>query len=84
MGIKDSLRPKWKTSSFGRPPETTPAELSALRTHLDQCKQSRGRLFTLRRVVERMDGLVVRYLITIVVVVFLAILLMMLVTSQMH
>jgi len=81
MNTKGNLRPKWKTSSFGGAADTTPAELSALRTHMDRCRQSRGRMFTLRRVAEGLDGLVVRYLVTIVVLVFLAMLVMMLVTS---
>ncbi len=84
MSIRDHGRPNWNTSSFGGAADTTPAELSALRSHMDCCRQSRGRMFTLHLMAEWLDGLVVRFLITIVVLVFLAMLAMVLVTSLMH
>ncbi|MEO8060718.1 MAG: hypothetical protein ABI671_20600 [Burkholderiales bacterium] len=84
MNLQESARPQWKTSSFGGAADTTPAELSALRTHMDRCGQSRGRLFGLLRAADGLDGLVGRHPVTVVMLVFLAMWMMMFVTSLMH
>jgi hypothetical protein len=68
MNIQSAGAPFWTTSSFGDPADTSPMELADLGHHLDRCKQSRGRLFGLRRVAERTHGFVAARLVTTLVV----------------
>ena len=64
--------PSWSTASFGDTTDTSPMELDELGDHLDQCKGSRGRLFTLRCVAETLNAFVApRFVSTLVVVTLL-------------
>ena len=64
--------PCWSTASFGDTAHTSPMELSALGEHLNLCKGSRGRLFTLQCVAETMNSFVApRFVTTLVVVALL-------------
>lgn len=64
--------PYWSTASFGDTVDTTPMELSALGEHLDRCKGSRGRFFSLGCVAETMNGLIApRFVTTLVVAALL-------------
>lgn len=40
--------PDWTTSSFGHAADPSPAELSALESHLRTCRDLSGRLFSLQ------------------------------------
>ena len=66
-------KPRWSTSSFGDTADTSPMELSALGEHLDLCKGSRGRLFTLHCVVETLNAFVAPRFVTTLVVIGLLI-----------
>lgn len=44
----------WTTASFGGTADTSPMELSALGDHLDDCRKTQGRWFSLRCIA---DGL---------------------------
>jgi hypothetical protein len=62
----------WRTASLGDSPDTSPMELSALGEHLDRCRGSRGRLFTLRCFAEALIGfLASRFVTTLVVAAIL-------------
>ncbi|MEO7128791.1 MAG: hypothetical protein ABI040_08015 [Rhodoferax sp.] len=64
--------PRWSTSSFGDVPSTSPMELSALGTHLEQCNGARGHTFPLRCAAQAINRWVaLRLLTTSVVVVML-------------
>jgi hypothetical protein len=64
--------PFWSTASFGDTTETTPMELSALGEHLNLCRGSRGRWFTLRCAAESLNSfLAARFVTTLVVVALL-------------
>ena len=56
--------PRWTTSSFDHLADALPLELSALRTHLEQCQRQRGRLFTLRCLAEATHGLLAARFVT--------------------
>jgi hypothetical protein len=56
--------PPWSTASFGDAAATSPMELSVLGEHLDSCKQSHGRLFTLQCLAERMNGFIAARFVT--------------------
>jgi hypothetical protein len=73
MNTNAVAKPRWSTSSFGDTADTSPMELSALGEHLDLCKGSRGRLFTLHCVAESMNGFVAPRFVTTLVVVGLLI-----------
>lgn len=60
--------PSWSTASFGDDAQTSPMELSALGSHLDQCKCATGRLFAARCVADSMHGFVAPRLVTTLVV----------------
>jgi hypothetical protein len=49
-------QPPWSTASFGDAADTSPLDLSVLGEHLDSCKQSHGRWFTLQCLAERLNG----------------------------
>lgn len=61
----------WATTSNGDAPVTSPMELSALGEHLDICRGSGGRLFTLQCMAESANGFVSARLVSTVVVVAL-------------
>lgn len=65
------VTPSWSTASFGDAAHTLPVELSALGEHLDLCRRSRGRLFALHCVAQRMHGFVVARIVTTLVVLAL-------------
>ena len=66
-----SATPSWSTASFGDDAQTSPMELSALGSHLHQCKGASGRLFAARCVADAMHGFVAQRLVTTLVVVAL-------------
>ncbi|MEP6876370.1 MAG: hypothetical protein ABI887_18595 [Burkholderiales bacterium] len=55
MNRKNEARPRWSTSSFGRPADTSPGELAALGQHLDRCNGQRGALSSLHRAGEAVN-----------------------------
>jgi len=57
-------RPPWSTASFGDAADTSPMELFVLGEHLDSCKQSHGRWFTLQCLAERMSGFIAARFVT--------------------
>lgn len=63
----------WATSAFGDPPLTSPAELSVMKTQLDECRRARGRMFATRCMLETMNGMLANRMMTmgVVVIVFL-------------
>ncbi|MBC7954928.1 MAG: hypothetical protein H7Y33_03530 [Cytophagales bacterium] len=69
MKSKVIASPLWATASFGDSPDTSPMELSALGEHLDGCRRSQGRLFTLRCHVDAVNGFLVPRVVTVVTVV---------------
>jgi hypothetical protein len=71
MNTNTHAHPSWNTASFGDAADTSPMELSALGAHLDLCKGSRGRLFTLHCAAETMNAFVVPRFVTTLVVVSL-------------
>ncbi|MBI2750794.1 MAG: hypothetical protein HYX43_16120 [Burkholderiales bacterium] len=72
MKSKAIAPPFWRTASFGDSPDTSPMELSALGEHLDRCRGSRGRLFTLRCLADALNSfLASRFVTTLVVVTIL-------------
>ena len=72
MNTNAMATPRWSTSSFGDTTDTSPMELSALGEHLDLCKGSRGRLFTLRCIAETLNAFVApRFVTTLVVAALL-------------
>ncbi|APW40149.1 hypothetical protein RD110_25525 [Rhodoferax koreense] len=64
MKIDAITSPNWSTASFGRDADTSPMELAALGEHLHHCRGSRGSLFALRCLAERMNGFVVSRFVT--------------------
>ena len=67
------LRPKretraWSTTSVGDAPDTSPGELSDLGMHAEVCKKQRGRLFTVRCVVDTLRAFLAPRLMTTVLV----------------
>lgn len=49
MNLKAATsNPRWSTSSFGSPADTSPIELAALGDHVSRCAGQRGSLFALR------------------------------------
>jgi hypothetical protein len=56
--------PQWSTSSFGEPTLTSPLELHALGSHLEQCVRATGRLFSTRCAFESLHGFVAGRLMT--------------------
>jgi len=65
--------PGWRTSSFGGPTNTSPAELSALEDHLQRCDRSRDRLFSVRAALEAVNAFVATRLVTTLVLSSLAV-----------
>lgn len=61
----------WSTASFGDAADTSPADLSALGSHLHLCQCDTGRWFALRCMTERMTGFATARFITTLVVVAL-------------
>ena len=55
MNRKYDVKPRWSTSSFASPADTTPGELAALSEHLTRCTGQRGVLFALRCAGESMN-----------------------------
>ncbi|MFI4930788.1 MAG: hypothetical protein ACHP83_11150 [Burkholderiales bacterium] len=64
-------KPPWSTASFGDAADTSPMELSVLGDHLDSCKRSLGRWFTLQCAAERMNRFVASRFVTTLTVVAL-------------
>lgn len=56
MNPKHDAGPRWSTSSFGSPADTSPGELAALGEHLDRCNGQRGALYSLRRAGEAVNA----------------------------
>lgn len=72
MNLHVITNPFWSTASFGDNVDTTPMELSALGEHLDLCKESRGRWFSLQCVAERANAfLAARFVTTLAAVALL-------------
>ncbi len=44
----DATPPAWTTASYGHAAHTSPAELSALESHLRSCRDLSGRFFSLQ------------------------------------
>ena len=57
-------RPPWSTASFGDAADTSPMELSVLGEHLDSCKQTHGRWFTLQCFAEHLNGFIAARFVT--------------------
>ncbi len=64
MNRKNEPRPRWSTSSFGSPADTSPGELAALGDHLNRCTGQRGPLFALKCVAEVLNDFAAPRLIT--------------------
>jgi hypothetical protein len=60
--------PSWSTSSFSDAVDSSPMELSVLGDHLGRCKESNGRMFTVRCFAESLNGVLAGRLVTTVVV----------------
>lgn len=73
MNTQVITNPFWSTSSFGDSIDTTPMELSALGEHLDLCKESRGRWFSLQCVAETANAFLAARLVTTLAAVALLI-----------
>jgi hypothetical protein len=56
--------PRWSTSSFNPDTQSPAQELSLLGEHLDHCKGSHSRLFTLQCLAEALDGFLSARLVT--------------------
>jgi hypothetical protein len=56
--------PRWTTSSFGSPADTSPVELAALGEHLNRCTGQRGALVALRRAGEAVNDFAVPRMMT--------------------
>jgi hypothetical protein len=50
--------PRWVTSSFGRPADTSPGELTSLGEHVARCRGAHGHWVALRCGAERLAGFV--------------------------
>lgn len=74
--MKPNARKKvrWSTSAFGGTPDPSSAELSELTTHLEDCRRARGRMFSLRWMIEALNGIFANRLMTIAVVIVLLLL----------
>ena len=72
MNTNDIVTPSWSTASFGDTADTSPMELSVLGEHLDLCKGSQGRLFTLQCIAETMKGFVAARFVTTLVLIGVA------------
>lgn len=55
MNLKHDASPRWSTSSFGSPADTSPVELATLGEHLNRCTGQRGALLALRCVAEALN-----------------------------
>ena len=55
MNRNYDVSPRWSTSSFGSPADTSAVELAALGEHLNRCIGQRGLLFALRCVGDAMN-----------------------------
>ncbi|MES2091976.1 MAG: hypothetical protein V4532_18640 [Pseudomonadota bacterium] len=62
--------PFWSTASFGDTADTSPMELAALGEHLDVCKESHHRLFTLQCLAENLHGFISTHFVTTLVMIF--------------
>jgi hypothetical protein len=72
MNSQAITNPFWSTASFGDSVDTSPLELSALGEHLDLCKESRGRWFSLQCVAETANAfLAARFVTTLAAVALL-------------
>lgn len=60
--------PSWSTSTFSNSADTSPMDLSVLGDHLDHCKGTQGRLFTLHCVAETLNRFLSSRLVTTLVV----------------
>ena len=65
--------PNWSTSTYSNSADTSPMELSALGEHMDHCKGTHGRLFTLHCVAETLNRFLSSRLVTTLVVAALLI-----------
>ncbi len=61
----------WSTAAFGDDVQTSPGELSALGSHLRQCKSASGRFFAARCVADSMHGFAAPRLVTTLVLALL-------------
>ncbi len=55
MNRTHDARPRWSTSAFGTPADTSPLELARLGEHLNRCTGPRGLLYVLCCVGEAMN-----------------------------
>jgi len=69
MNPELSISPRWSTSAYGEPADTSPVDLTELGEHLHLCRGSQGRLFGLHCAAERMNGIVAPRFITTLLVV---------------
>lgn len=63
--------PGWSTAAFGDDAQTSPGELSALGSHLHQCRGASGRFFAARCVADSMHGFAAPRLVTTLVLALL-------------
>jgi hypothetical protein len=71
MNTRNRHTARWATSAFGDPPFPSPAELSALKTQLDECRRASGRLFSMQCMLEALNGILANRMVTMFVVVIL-------------
>lgn len=73
MHNKITAYPYWTTASYGDAADTSPMELAALGAHLDLCRETNHRLFTLRCVAEATNGFIsARFVTTLALVALVA------------
>jgi hypothetical protein len=71
MAFTSLETPGWSTAAFGDDAQTSPGELSALGSHMHQCKGASGRFFAARCVADSMHGFAAPRLVTTLVLVLL-------------
>jgi hypothetical protein len=64
-----SKGPRWVTSSFGQPADTSPGELSSLGEHVARCRGAHGHWVALRCGAERLAGFVNTRRVSVAVIV---------------
>lgn len=74
--------PRWSTSCFGHSCDTSPVELHALGSHLQQCQNSSTSLHALQRATQAVHGFVAqRFVSTLGVLVLLVVAILALVVG---
>ncbi|MDM7944299.1 MAG: hypothetical protein QUV35_16890 [Hydrogenophaga sp.] len=71
MSKPTAFAPRWDTSSFGHPADTSPMECSVLADHLSACSRSRGPWQAVRQASASLRGFVVPRMLTTTLVVAL-------------